>query len=112
VPIILVAFPKTRTIRWITLAAILVVVGMWVKRLLIIVPPLQQGLFYSETATYSGSWVEFTITLGAIAAIPLMLLVIFRIFPVLSISEMEEVAAQEAERSPGSIPQISTEVNA
>ena len=112
VPIILVAFPKTRTIRWITLAAILVVVGMWVKRLLIIVPPLQQGLFHSETATYSGSWVEFTITLGAIAAIPLMLLVIFRIFPVLSISEMEEVAAQEAERSPGSIPQINTEVNA
>jgi len=97
IPILLVAMPKTRTVGWINLAAILVVAGMWVKRLLIVVPPLQQGFFYSETATYTGSWVEFTITLGAVAAIPLLLIIMFRIFPVLSIHEIEEEREHEAE---------------
>ncbi|MFC1865342.1 NrfD/PsrC family molybdoenzyme membrane anchor subunit [Chloroflexota bacterium] len=112
VPVLLIAFPKTRTIRWITFAAVLVVIGMWLKRLLIVVPPLQHGFFGSETAAYTGSWVEFTITLGAIAAIPLMLLVIFRIFPVLSVSEIEEVAAEETERQAKAVPQIGEEVKA
>ena len=97
VPILLVAFPKTRGIKGITLASALVVGGMWVKRFLIIVPPLREGLFGTTYASYSGSWVEWVITLGAAVAIPFFLLLMFRVFPVLPIYEMQEIAEEQSE---------------
>jgi hypothetical protein len=45
--------------------------------------------------------VEVAITLAAAAAIPLMLMVFFRFFPVLSIYEMEELHAHTEDDSPG-----------
>jgi len=99
IPVLLIAIPKTRTVRGITVASILVVAGMWLKRLLIIVPPLRQGLFSTPTPTYHGTWVEWVITLGALAAIPLMMMIMFRLFPVLPIHEMEEIATEESEHA-------------
>jgi len=89
-PIALIAVPFTRTIPGITLAALAVVLGMWLKRFLIVVPGLAEPLLPSSLIIYYPSWVEVAITLGAAAAIPLMLMVFFRFFPVLSIYEMEE----------------------
>lgn len=99
IPVLLVAIPKTRNTSWITVAAALVVAGMWIKRFLIIVPTLRQGLLPASTLSYSPSWVEVAITLGAMAAIPLLLMLIFKIFPVMSIFEMEEVAVKNHEQS-------------
>ena len=82
----------------VTPSAALVVAGMWVKRFLIIVPPLQMGLFGEVVPSYKGSPVEWIITLGAVAAVPLFLMLLFRIFPVLPIHEMEEIAAEESEK--------------
>jgi molybdopterin-containing oxidoreductase family membrane subunit len=90
VPITLVALPFTRTIPGITLAALAVVLGMWLKRFLIVVPGLAEPLLPSSLTIYYPSWVEVAITFGAAAAIPLMLMVFFRFFPILSIYEMEE----------------------
>jgi molybdopterin-containing oxidoreductase family membrane subunit len=95
VPILLIAIPKTRMVKGAVVAASLVVVGMWVKRFLIIVPTLRQALLPSSTLSYSGSWVEFSITLAAAAAIPLALMLMFRVFPVLSVHEMEEASIGE-----------------
>ena len=89
-PIALIAVPYTRTIPGITLAALAVVLGMWLKRFLIVVPGLAEPLLPSSLTIYYPSWVEVAITVGAAAAIPLMLMVFFRFFPVLSIYEMEE----------------------
>jgi Ni/Fe-hydrogenase subunit HybB-like protein len=98
VPVLLVAIPKTRNAKGITLAAGLIVAGMWVKRFLIIVPPLRDGFFGTINPPYKGSPVEWIITLGAVAAIPLFLMLLFRLFPVLPIHEMEEIAAEESEK--------------
>lgn len=91
VPILLVALPPTRNAWGIGLAAGLVVVAMWLKRFLIIVPPQAVPLMAGDIATYRPTWVETSITAGGLAAIPLLLMLFFRLFPVLSIAEMEEV---------------------
>jgi Ni/Fe-hydrogenase subunit HybB-like protein len=98
IPVLLVSIPKTRNAKGITLAAVLVVAGMWIKRFLIIVPPLRQGLFGTVNASYFGSPVEWMITIGAVAAIPFFLMMMFRVFPVMPIYEMEEIAAEESEK--------------
>jgi Ni/Fe-hydrogenase subunit HybB-like protein len=91
VPVLLVAIPKTRNSKGVTIAAALVVAGMWVKRFLIIVPPLRLGLFGTTYPSYSGSPVEWVITAGAAAAIPFFLMLLFKVFPVLPIYEMQEI---------------------
>ena len=93
-PMVIVAVPATRNIPGITLASLAVVLGMWLKRFLIVVPGLAEPLLPSRLTVYYPSWVEIAITLGAAAAIPLMLMLFFRLFPVLSIYEMEEVAEE------------------
>jgi Ni/Fe-hydrogenase subunit HybB-like protein len=100
VPVLMVAIPKTRTVRGLVIASALVLAGMWVKRFLILVPTMRHALFPSPTLSYDGSITEIAITLAAMAAIPLILIIIFRVFPVISIHEMEEVEAKESQRQP------------
>lgn len=94
VPTLLVSIPRTRTINGIVVAATLAVAGLWLKRLLIIVPPLAQSVD-GEGLHYYGSFVEASITLSAVAAIPLFMMLLFRFIPVISIFEMEEIVNQE-----------------
>ena len=89
-PIVLVALPgRTLAIRA-SIASLLVVGAMWLKRYLIVVAP---GIPTSASlfAEYRPTWVELAITVGSFAAIPLGLMVLFRFFPVMSIHELEEV---------------------
>lgn len=97
-PLLLVAFRRTRTVAGITTAALLVVAAMWLKRFLMFVPPLTEPLFGTGTASYRPSMVEWTITVGAVAAIPFLLILLFRLLPVLAIHEIEEL--QPADREP------------
>jgi molybdopterin-containing oxidoreductase family membrane subunit len=91
IPVALVALPRTRTVGGVTIAAALVVAAMYLKRFLMFVPPLTRPLIEGEWATYTPSWVEITISLGAIAAIPLLLIALFRVVPVLDVHEMQEI---------------------
>ncbi len=101
IPIGLVALPRTRTINWIVFAAALAAIGMWLKRFLIVVPPL------AGDSSYTPSWVEIAVTVGALAAIPLFLMIFVRIFPVLSIWEMEEESmVEEPEKRAESVPEF------
>lgn len=96
-PVAVVAVPATRTIPLLSLAAAAAVLGMWLKRFLIVVPSLAESISPSTNLTiYHPSWVEITITLAATAAIPWFLMLFFRFFPVISIFEMDEVAEAEA----------------
>ena len=95
IPTLLVVLPWTRTPAGIALAALLTVVGMWVKRLVIVIPPLEQPVFDRVARGYQVSITEILVTLGATAAIPLLLMLFFRVFPILSIDEIHEVAEEE-----------------
>jgi Ni/Fe-hydrogenase subunit HybB-like protein len=94
-PLTLVAVPATRTIPGIVAAAALVVGAMWLKRLLIVVPAVAHPLIAGAWGSFAPTWVAMGITLGAAAAIPLLLMLFFKLVPVLSIFEMEEAAADE-----------------
>jgi Ni/Fe-hydrogenase subunit HybB-like protein len=100
IPVLLVAVPKTRTVTGLVIASALVVSTMWLKRFLIIVPALRQALFPVSTQSYSGNFIEWAILIGALAAIPLMLMLMFRVFPVISVHEVEEVEAKQSEQQP------------
>ncbi len=89
-PIALVAVTGRAFVARSVAASLLVVVGMWAKRFLIVIlPGVAQPLMPWEV--YKPTWVELGITLGLVAAIPLGLMILFAIFPVMSVHEMEEV---------------------
>ncbi len=90
-PIAIVAIKRTRNIAGLTVASIGVVISLWIKRLVIVLPAATQPLIGSHWGTYHFTWVSITITLAGVAAIPLGLMLLFRFVPLLSIDEMEEV---------------------
>ena len=51
-------FRRTRTIRWIVMAAVLVNIGMWLKRLVIVIPSMALPLMPYEWGSYRPTWVE------------------------------------------------------
>jgi len=94
-PLLLIALPWTRNLRGMVIAATLVVPMMWVKRILMVVGPATYDTMTGSFGRYHPTWVPVAITLAATAAIPLLLMLLFRVVPLLSIDEIEEM--QEAE---------------
>jgi len=89
IPVLIMAIPKTRTLRGVILSASLVLIAMWIKRYLIIVPPiaLQSA---SEFNAYAPTWVEWSLTAGSIAGFILLLALFSKVFPIISIWEVSE----------------------
>ena len=90
-PLFLAGLPGRFPVARACLGAALVIGGMWLKRFLIVVPGMAGPIMPWEWGRYSPTWVEIAITLGAAAAIPLMLIVFFRFFPVMSVHELDEI---------------------
>ncbi len=110
VPLLIMALPRLRSARGVVVASLLVVLAMWVKRLVIVIPPATEplvrtpltatGLLAGNWGTYHFTWVPISITIAATAAIPLALLILFRFVPILPIGEMEELAGRGVPTSP------------
>jgi molybdopterin-containing oxidoreductase family membrane subunit len=97
-PLLLVALPWTRNVKGMVVAAMLVVPMMWLKRILMVVGPATYDTVTSAFGRYHFTWVPVAITLAATAAIPLLLMLLFRVVPLLSIDEIEEIEeSDEAE---------------
>lgn len=95
-PLFLAGLPGRFPVARACLAATLVIAGMWLKRFLIVVPGMAGPIMPWEWGRYAPTWVEIAITLGAAAAIPLMLIVFFRFFPVMSVHELDEIEGARA----------------
>jgi molybdopterin-containing oxidoreductase family membrane subunit len=74
----------------------MVVGAMWLKRLLIIVPAVAHPLIAGAWGSFQPTWVALGITVGAAAAIPMLLMLFFKFCPILSIAEMEEASMEGA----------------
>jgi molybdopterin-containing oxidoreductase family membrane subunit len=98
-PIAILANPLTRTVGGIVTASALVVVAMWLKRFLIVVPAMATPMMPTTFGVYWPSRVEIAITLAAAAAVPLILMLFFRLFPIISIYEMEELEHESSEEA-------------
>jgi molybdopterin-containing oxidoreductase family membrane subunit len=99
VPIALSLAPATRQVRYLVLAAVLAVAGMWLKRLLITLPTATAPLIGDVWGSVQFTWVAIVVTLGATAAIPLGLMIIFRLVPILALDEMMGVSREHATQS-------------
>jgi len=102
-PLVLAALPGRFPIARACAASILVVAGMWLKRFLIVVPGVAAPIMPWDWGRYAPTWVEIAITIGSAAAIPLLLIVFFRFFPVMSVHEAEEVEGPREAR-PALVP--------
>lgn len=97
VPILLVALPWTRNTWGMVTASILVVIAMWLKRLVMVSETSHYDqITRSFGQPYQFTWVSISITLAGVAAIPLMLMLLFRVVPILAIHEVEALAAENS----------------
>ncbi|MBE3074636.1 MAG: polysulfide reductase NrfD, partial [Actinobacteria bacterium] len=98
VPIGLLVFPSRRSLGAIMTASVLINVGMWWKRFLIVVPTLETPFIPAQAAgiapRYFPSLVECLITAGAFAGFLLLFTLFSRLFPILSIWETVEDAEE------------------
>jgi len=90
-PLLLVAIPRTRNTKGMVTAAIFVVPMMWLKRILMVTAPGAYDTVTGAFGAYHFTWIPIAITVAATAAIPLLLMVLFRVVPLLSIDEIEEI---------------------
>lgn len=101
-PALLLSIPTKKSIGPIVMASVLVNLGMWVKRYLIIIPTLMTPYIPPEAAGatihYWPTWVEITITMGALAFFLWLFTLFSKLFPIISIWEtvegIEEVGAR------------------
>lgn len=90
-PLIVVGIPYFRKIRYITITAVIVIIALWVNRYLIVVPTLESPYLPIQDARpawihYSGTWVEWTLTLGGIASFCLLFTIFSRFIPIVELS--------------------------
>ena len=95
VPFVLLGISKLRSIATIAVSSATVIVGMWLERFLIVVPPLATPHLAAAEGAYAPSWVELSITGGTFAAMVLLYLLFVKAVPIIAIWEYEhEVPAR------------------
>ncbi|MEW6488012.1 MAG: NrfD/PsrC family molybdoenzyme membrane anchor subunit [Thermodesulfobacteriota bacterium] len=90
IPMICLAPARFRTITGTVIASISVNIGMWLERFLIVVPTLANPRMPYGTGTYYGTWVEWSITVGCLAAFVLLYTLFTKVFPIVAIWEVRE----------------------
>jgi Ni/Fe-hydrogenase subunit HybB-like protein len=102
-PILMLITPLGRTVAGITVAAVFVNVGMWLKRFIIVVPTLASPFMPPRDGAhlaYVPTWVEWSITAGGFAAFLLMFILFSKVFPIISIWEVDTTKWPKAQESP------------
>jgi molybdopterin-containing oxidoreductase family membrane subunit len=91
VPIIIIFFKKFRTIKSITFAAVIAVLGLWFNRYLIVVPTLETPYLpiqdtRPEFIHYSATWIEWALSFTGVAAFVLFFILIMKFVPIIPMS--------------------------
>jgi molybdopterin-containing oxidoreductase family membrane subunit len=99
-PAIIIAFPKFRTIPNITVAAVIAVIALWVNRYIIVIPTLETPFLpvqdtRAEWIKYSPTWIEWSLTLAGVSVFVMLFMLISKIAPIISISEMQHQDTEE-----------------
>jgi Ni/Fe-hydrogenase subunit HybB-like protein len=90
IPILVLVFKKGRTPLPMFIVGVMIVIGAWFKRYLIVTPTLLHPFLpkYDSPARFSHyfpSWEEWAITIGSMAGVLLIITLFARVFPVISI---------------------------
>ncbi len=90
IPLIILGNKKTRKIKGILFTSICVIIGMWLERLLIVVPSLANPRLEYPTGIYIPSLTEWALFAGGIATFILGFAMFAKYFPLISIWEIQE----------------------
>ena len=90
VPFAVLIRRKGRTPAGTVIASAAIAVGMWIERFTIIAPTLTRPSLGYEKAVYTPSFTEIAITFGSLALFAMLFLLFFKLFPAISIWEVEE----------------------
>ncbi len=95
-PAVVVAFKPTRNITGIVIASVFANVGMFIERYFIVVAGLRVPTMAYEPASYSPTWVEWSILASGFAGFMLLMTLFARFFPILAVWEMKEERLEKA----------------
>jgi len=76
---------------------VLVNVGMWSERFVIVVVSLTRDFLPSSWANYAPTWVDWTLLSGTIGFFGLLFLLFLRFIPAVSASEVKELQHELSE---------------
>ena len=94
IPFTILANAKTRTIAGTVIASVFVNIGMWLERFTIVVPTLSNPRAPVHSFIYWPSWVEWSLMAGCFAAFILLYMGFTKLFPIVSIWELQEETAE------------------
>jgi len=77
-------------------------IGMWFERYVIIITGLSREYNPAVWGTYTPSWPELGIVAGSFAFFCMLFLIFLKLFPVIAIAEVKEIAIHEKEHPDGS----------
>jgi Ni/Fe-hydrogenase subunit HybB-like protein len=77
-------------------AGVLILLGMWLERFVIIVTSLSHDFLPSSWALYTPTWVDWFILGGSVSLFGLLFLLFLRFVPFVSISELKSLAHEAA----------------
>ncbi len=89
VPELMLLMKRTSTIKGILAASILVTVGLWVKRVIIVVPVLLYPNMPFDFGQYFPTWVEGSIIVGIFSLGILLYCVFLKLFPIIELDAIE-----------------------
>jgi molybdopterin-containing oxidoreductase family membrane subunit len=95
IPIVVVAIKRLRTPNFIAAAAFIMIVGMWIKRYLIVVPTLETPLLpiqdiRPEYISYSATWVEWALSFAGLATFILFFIIMTKLVTIVTVSDYTE----------------------
>jgi len=94
-PLLLLVRRIRRTTWSLLTICVLVNLGMWLERWIIIVTSLSHDRLPFEWRLYSPRWVEWALTFGAFGWFLLLMLVGLKVLPPISIAELKEAAEEQ-----------------
>jgi Ni/Fe-hydrogenase subunit HybB-like protein len=95
-------FPSVRRnvyVLWI--ASILINVGMWAERFIIVAVSLHRDFIPSSWGMYSPTWVDWGLLFGSISTFGVLFLLFLRFLPAIPISEVKELRRELDHHGPG-----------
>jgi molybdopterin-containing oxidoreductase family membrane subunit len=90
IPLAILSRKKTRTVTGCVVSSVGITIGMWLERWTIVVPTLVNPRLPYPRGVYTPSWVEWSITAGCFAFFILLYMAFTKVFPIVSIWEIEE----------------------
>lgn len=90
IPVPILTFRRLRTPTGVMIASLFVLVGMWFERYTIIIGTMVNPRLTYNYGSYSPSWVELSIMVGAFAYFAFLFIVFSKLFPIVSIWEIKE----------------------